>query len=232
LSRDLLSRKVADVLSRQILSGTIPSGSRLVGDEVADMLGVSRVPVREALVMLERERLVTSTPGRGAFVRELTEEWVTDLFEVRALLEVRAAERAALRIAADPGLAEELRTLSRRFSQAAAEGLAAEYIERDLGVHRGIWKLSGNQHLLDVLTDISAPAAVLLTIESERTSNWDISAPRRHEVLVEAVASGDPKVAGEVIREHMARAEQAALQALRMTRQEPGRSSALAGRAS
>jgi DNA-binding GntR family transcriptional regulator len=151
VSRELLGRKVADVLRRQIILGQMPDGARLVEDDLAARFGVSRGPIREAFTALERERLVRTCPGKGTYVRALTEDSVRQLFAVRTILEVQAAELAARRVAAEPGQAAVLRSLAERFARAAENGHLDQYAELDHDIHRKIWELSGNEHLADVL---------------------------------------------------------------------------------
>jgi DNA-binding GntR family transcriptional regulator len=205
LSRDLLCLKVADVLRRWIIAGDISSGTRLVEDEIATALGVSRVPVREAFATLEGEGLVTVSPGRGTYSRAVTEGWITDLFEIRALLEVRAAERAALRVRADRSL---VATLTATLEQLAAtiKSSPGDYVTRDFDVHRAIWRMSGSQHLYDVLARIAAPASTLLSLERGQRYPDDSVGLRRHAELVDAVSSGDPGRAAQVVGEHMSHA--------------------------
>lgn len=85
-------------LRSAILSGEIGPGERLQQDEISERLGVSRMPVREALRVLESEGLVEMRPHRGAVVVDLRPEDISEIFEIRATLEAKAAERAAPRL--------------------------------------------------------------------------------------------------------------------------------------
>ena len=218
VTRDSLGHKVADVLRRQIILGQIADESRLVEDELAARLGVSRGPIRDAFSILEREHLVRTCPGKGTYVRALTEDSVRQLFAVRTTLEVHAAELAAARVAAAPEQAPILRALAERFAVAAAEGRASEYAQVDLDIHRKIWQLSGNEHLADVLGYLTTLSGVILSLESESRAQWREVTPYTHWKLVEAVASGDPRVAGDWAREQLAKSLTGALSALRHLR--------------
>src|SRR5437867_6791605 len=87
-----------ELIRQAILDGRLEPGSRLKEEELARELGISRTPVREALLMLQAEGLVDAVPNRGAMVRVHTPEDLDDLYQLRALLEGYAARRAALRI--------------------------------------------------------------------------------------------------------------------------------------
>jgi DNA-binding GntR family transcriptional regulator len=92
--------RVHDELRSAILEGALAPGERLRAEAVAERLGTSRTPVREALLMLEREGLVVVEPHRGAVVRAFDAADLLDLYEVRELIEPHAARRAATRIEA------------------------------------------------------------------------------------------------------------------------------------
>ena len=224
VSRDLLGRKVADILRRQIVLGQIPDGTRLVEDDLASRLGVSRGPIREAFTTLERERLVRTRPGKGTYVRALTEDSVRQLFAVRTILEVQAAELAARRVAEEPEQAAVLNALVERFARAAAEGRMSQIVDLDHDIHRKIWELSGNEHLADVLGYLTELSTVIVALEFESRAQWREVTPANHRKLVEAVASGDPEVAGQWARQHLEASLQGALSALRHVRsiQAPG----------
>jgi DNA-binding GntR family transcriptional regulator len=214
LSRDLLSRRVADILRQQIIGGQILDGSRIVEDDWAEKLGVSRGPVHEALNILERERLVKSTPGKGTYAKALTEESVRQLFAVRMMLEPAAFELAARHLARHPEEAGALRALADQFALAVAQNRSGEFAARDLAIHRRIWELSGNEHLAYVLEQLTAHSAVLVYLETERRAAWRETTPRTHREFIEAVISGDPTVAGECIRQHLALSHQRSWEAL------------------
>src|SRR5690349_1633896 len=102
--------RVHGELRSAILEGRLSPGERLRAEAVAERLGTSRTPVREALLMLEREGLVVVEPHRGAIVRAFDAADLLDLYEVRELIEPHAARRAATRI--EPGAIERLHELN------------------------------------------------------------------------------------------------------------------------
>ncbi len=92
-----------ELIREAIVDGRLEPGRRLKEEELARELGISRTPIREALLMLQAEGLVDATPNRGAMVRVHTPEDLDDLYQLRALLEGYAARRAAARISDDRG---------------------------------------------------------------------------------------------------------------------------------
>lgn len=96
-----LRAEVANLLRKQILDGEISSGERLIETEIASQLGVSRMPVREALRMLESEGLIKSVPRKGLIVAEYTEEDIREYYTIREALEVCAVKIVIDRITPD-----------------------------------------------------------------------------------------------------------------------------------
>jgi len=94
IQRKSLSGKVADALREMIFSGEVEQREQLRQDDIAKRLGVSRIPVREAFLQLEAEGLVVNIPYKGAVVSELSEDEITEYFDIRAVLEVDLLERA------------------------------------------------------------------------------------------------------------------------------------------
>ena len=102
------SAAASEIIREAIIDGRLAPGQRLKEEELARELGISRTPVREALVILEGEGLVESVPKRGASVRAYAADDLDDMYQLRALLEGYAARRAATRISAeDVGRLEE-----------------------------------------------------------------------------------------------------------------------------
>src|SRR5260370_38119604 len=124
VDRDSLSKVVREQIRGLILGGKLAPGERLVEDKLSAELGVSRVPVREALRSLAAEGLVRLLPRRGATVAEITPEIVAELVEVRALLEGLNARLAAQRH--DPEIVAQLRDTLARGNEAATSGTRAE----------------------------------------------------------------------------------------------------------
>lgn len=211
IQRDLLSAKVANVLRQMILSGQFAANTRLVEDELASQLGTSRAPLREALSVLNREGLVVSQPGRGTYVKGFTEKSVRDLFAVRTVLEVLAAELAATRI--EPQEVDELRELLRQMDDIVTREGNGDYSDVDIRIHRLIWRTSGNERLVEVLESLLAPVVVFIRLNAEHYSDWTEVA-HLHRELIEAIASGDRELAARTMQLHQANALEKALAVL------------------
>lgn len=213
IQRELLSDKVADLLRRMILSGDLPPGTHLVEDEVASQLGTSRAPLREALGLLSREGLVVSQPGRGTFVKGFTAQSIRDLFALRTVLEAFAAELAAARI--KPQEAERLRLLLKEMEDIVVEGDGSDYADVDMEIHRVIWRISGNERLVDMLESLAAPVIVFIKVNAEHYRDWP-EVVHLHHQLIEAIASSDGELAARTMRDHQANALAKALAALKV----------------
>jgi DNA-binding GntR family transcriptional regulator len=115
LARPSSGEQVAAWIRHQIVTGALRRGDRVAQEDVARELGLSRIPVREALVALDREGWVTMQPHRGAFVHGVDDAWVRDHYEILGALYGLAAARAAVRGTADE--CDTLRTLHTRLKQ-------------------------------------------------------------------------------------------------------------------
>jgi DNA-binding GntR family transcriptional regulator len=148
-----LTARVYRVLKERILSQQIEVGTRLRDEELAAQLGVSRTPVREALMYLSQEGLVEVYPRSGTRVRTFTEEDIEEIFEVRAALETLAVRKAAGRL--DPGEVQRLRTLWEAAERALAKGDAAPALKLDQEMHQLILEASGNRRLKELMARIN-----------------------------------------------------------------------------
>lgn len=177
--------RVLASLRQEIIAGSLRPGDRLVERELADRLGVSRVPVREAIRALVAEGFVHFETPRRTVVRRLTPHDVQELFELREALEVYAAGLAAARAAPeDLAQTEELLDLA----AAATEAGDAEVItDVNSRLHDRIMAMAGNS----LLTKALEPVAGRLRWMTRRNEEW----PQllvEHRELYEAIASGDP----------------------------------------
>jgi DNA-binding GntR family transcriptional regulator len=152
--RQPLRTPIADRLRDSILSGAFAPGDKIVELTIANQLGVSRAPLREALWQLAKEGLVRFEPNRGAYVTDLSERDINDIFDVRESLEVRAA--LLIHERQDPKAYEELERSCVVLEKAAAKRDMKLFAEADMAFHRTIWKLSGNALIEEILSNVSA----------------------------------------------------------------------------
>src|SRR5579884_3015211 len=161
-SRRALWETIVEAMRRAIVLGELPPGLHLEEPALARKFGVSRIPVREAIVRLEHEGLVRIEPRRGAFIVGVTEDDVGDLYEFRLLLESSAIRRAAQRID-DVGLAQ-LRELVDQMAEAVHRGQTVHMVGPDVDFHRAIVGQSGSRQLQAAWDRIAGPIATILGI--------------------------------------------------------------------
>jgi len=169
-----------------IMRGEYAPGSPLGEVELAQRFGVSRGPVREALIQLEREYLVRFFPNRGCFVTTMAEQEFDEILMLRSVLEPIALNLARQR--ATPADLAKIRKLLRSLESVARRRDQREYIGKDYEFHVAIWELSGQALLTEVLKRISAPVFVFESMLEERyrRADYDVLADARaHRSLVE-----------------------------------------------
>lgn len=192
-----LREQVRRALQDRISDGRLRPGDRLYEQEIAAEFGVSRVPVREAIRMLQSEGLVDVAPNRrGVFVRSLDRAQVEELFDVREALEALAARLAASR--ASSADAERLGELARHARRAWADGDVDAMSAANTEFHDRIVALSGNALLASVLEPLHGRLAWLfrLNLEPGRVC-------REHDELHAAIAGGDGDRAAELALGHV-----------------------------
>jgi DNA-binding GntR family transcriptional regulator len=193
-----LADEVADSLRDLILSGRLAPGERLNEVRLATELGISRGPLREALQLLRGEGLLEVVRRRGSFVVALSIEDVVDIYELRAAIEGRAARILARR--RDPSALRQLQALLRQLEQAAETGRADEVRRHDLAFHEAICRLTGNRRLLQVFLGNVPILRSLMKLDEVLYASLPPLA-REHEVLLQAIESGDPERAeAEAVR--------------------------------
>jgi DNA-binding GntR family transcriptional regulator len=192
-----LRDRVRDELRARIADGRVEPGQRLYEKAIAEELGVSRIPVREAIRMLESEGMVSVLPRRGGvLVRQLDREDVEDLFDVREALEVLAARRAAER-ADQAGLDALGRLLdTARLAHAAAEAAAVDAANTEF--HEQVYRLGRNRLVPEMLGPLTGRLRWLFrqNVEHERVL-------ADHERLYRALADRDADLAAAVALEHI-----------------------------
>jgi DNA-binding GntR family transcriptional regulator len=162
VDRETLESKVSRVLREAILAGQLKPDQRLVEQKISKQLGVSRVPVREAIANLEQEGLVVRVHGRGARVANPSAKDVEEIYGLRLALELYA-----LRIAFEKIKEKDLRIFEKLVDDMAAcveEGDIAQLLEIDLTYHETICKLADNQRLLDAWRSQISQVRMLLAL--------------------------------------------------------------------
>jgi DNA-binding GntR family transcriptional regulator len=197
-ARASLSRVVSEQIRGRILDGSLRPGERLVEDRLSAELGVSRVPVREALRGLSVEGLVTLLPRRGATVVEITPETVAELVEVRALLEGLNARLAAQRH--DPEIVAQLEDTLVRGNRAANAGTAEELAHLNAEFHEQLAEASRNTVLSDVMRGLRERTSIAFAINGRARAREDW---QEHAGILAAVIAGDAELAALLATRHV-----------------------------
>jgi len=196
--RASLSRVVSDKIRGRILAGSLRPGERLVEDRLSAELGVSRVPVREALRGLSMEGLVRLEPNRGATVIEVTPELVRELVEVRTLLEALNARLAARRH--DPKIVALLQDTLRRGNEAAQSGTSEELARLNAEFHERLAEASRNSVLSDIMRSLRERTSLAFSINGRARAREDW---REHAGILAAVIDGDEEMAALLAGRHV-----------------------------
>ena len=192
------SKLVRERIRSQILDGRLKPGARLVEDRLSAELGVSRVPVREALRSLAAEGLVRLEPHRGATVVEVTPQIVAELVEVRALLEGQNARLAARRH--DPAIVRQLRETLAHGNAAAEAGTTEELTRLNAEFHERLGEASRNSVLLDVMRGLRERTSLAFAINGRARAREDW---KEHAGILEAVIAGDEELAALLAIRHV-----------------------------
>jgi DNA-binding GntR family transcriptional regulator len=207
-----LRELVLDAIREAIINGTLKPRERLMEIQLAEELGVSRTPIREALRKLELEGFIVMVPRKGAYVADISIKDIADVFEIRAALEALAAGLAAERIT-DEEL-EEMERLVAEKAEAITEHDMDRLIRVDTLFHEAIYKASRNQRLTNIINNLREQ------IQRYRTTS--LAYPGRmkrsleeHRSIVEAIQSRDTQVAQQVTREHIENAENSMIEAIK-----------------
>ena len=192
------SRQVSEEIRAMILGGRLRPGERLVEESLSGELGVSRVPVREALLALSAQGLVHIEPRRGATVAAVTPKIVAELVEVRALLEGLNARLAAQRH--DPEIVAELRDTLKRGNAAAQSGTREELANLNAECHERLAEASRNSVLSDVMRGLRERTSLAFAINGRDRAREDWA---EHSGILAAVIAGDSELAALLANRHV-----------------------------
>ena len=182
--------------------GEIAPGTRMMEVDLADEMGVSRTPVREAIRKLEKEGLVTIEPRRGAYASDISAKDMVDVLEVRQDLEGMAAGLAAQKIAEGDVL--QLKDMTRRYKEAVEAGDIEEIIKQDEDFHKYIVGLSDNKTLIKMVSQVQELALRFRYIYYDDFSRFK-NQPLEHQEIMEAIMSGDANSARRFAEVHISK---------------------------
>ncbi len=203
---------VFNTLRQAILRGELKPGERLMEIHLAEKLGVSRTPIREAIRKLELEGLVTMIPRRGAEVARITEKNLRDVLEVRRELDAFSCELACDRITKQEG--EELYRACEEFAAATATRDATVIAAADVKLHDIIVNAAGNERLTEILNNLSEQMYRYRFEYIKDTSNYE-KLVEEHRIIYESILKKDKQTAARTARVHIDNQERAILNLLR-----------------
>jgi DNA-binding GntR family transcriptional regulator len=193
-----LGSRVADIIAASIIDGTFVGGQRLTAAEVAERLGVSRTPVREAFMLLHEKRLLEKDSSRSFKVAVWTDEDLSEVAQLRVALEALAIELVIHRITPDDF--DLLESLVMQMEGAFSRGEYTRYVELDLRFHSALWRVAGNSRLQQVLEDLKIQVSHFMSITQPGDEQ---EYPATHRDLISALKSGDSDSAQSVMRAHI-----------------------------
>ena len=191
---------IAETLREEILRGSVAPGQALRQEELAERFGVSRLPVRDALLRLEAQGLVHVYPNRGAFVISLSADEVAEIFEMRILLEGDIIERAVPRMTA-----EHWRRIDAAHAEATRTAGGPEWIEGDWRFHRTLYEAAARPRQLATIENLRSTVARYSAGHDAlpaRTPEWLAD----HDAILEACRARAAVAAKQRLVQHLKRA--------------------------
>lgn len=189
--------RVSDYLRREIFSGRLRGGDKIDPDAVADVLGVSKLPVREGLLLLESQGLVRNVPRRGAFVQVLSERDIVDHFRALGMLSGLAAERTASSLSNT-----DRETLLRNVADFSVATDERELARLNFEFHRVVLQ-AGSSNLLSSILAVLGRTLPNELFYGEEHRDWAAAAVTEHRRILDALIAGDGRAAATAMMEHL-----------------------------
>lgn len=210
---------VFQTLRESILTGELKPGERLMEIHLAEKLGVSRTPIREAIRKLELEGLVTMIPRRGAQVSQITEGNLRDVLEVRRALDALAVELACERITEEE--LARLKCACQEFEKVTETGDVVQITQADVRLHDIIVRASGNRRLEQMVNNLSQQMYRyrLEYIKDESSYETLIG---EHSVIYDCISRRDAAAGAEAIKSHVDNQEKSIIHRI-LEREKPGK---------
>jgi phosphonate utilization transcriptional regulator len=200
LQSSSLTSVVQQEIERQILDGELAPGAQLVEAQLAERLGVSRGPIREAFRILEESGLVRQEKNRGVFVRSVPLDEAMEIYDLRALMDEAVGRRLAERITSEQ--LKLARGLVDQMEQAVKAGDADRYHLINLAFHDKLVEFAGNRKLIAIYRRLIKELSLFRRMNLADATLLPISVSE-HRAIVKAIASGDVEAAGRAMRDHV-----------------------------
>ncbi len=216
--RKSLRDEVYEALKKSILHGKLKGGQRLIEETLAEEIGISRTPVREAFHKLERDELVTRLPKGGFAVREFTKEDVDEIFGIRSALESYAAYLATLHMT--PDKISQLEKKVKESEEAFEKGDEERLVQLNTEFHDLIYRSCKSKKLFEMINNFRdyffryRP----FLLRTEKGTNYSIQDHRR---MLEAMKRKNPRLVERLVRNHLQRGKEIILKEISQKRATP-----------
>ena len=207
-----LREVVCETLRDAVRRGILQPGERLMEIQLAEDLGVSRTPVREAIRKLEMEGYVIMMPRRGTYVADLSIRDINEVFEIRTSLESLASGLAAERITEDE--LEKLQRLLVEIGTHIKNGDMESIVRTDTEFHDLLYQASRNKRLVGIISNLREQLTRFRTTSMSYPGRLKATL-EEHRNIVEAIAQGDEKAARKAAEHHMEKSEQTLLESMK-----------------
>jgi DNA-binding GntR family transcriptional regulator len=198
IEAEVLGHKVHKALRAMIINGELRPGQKLVQDDLAAYLGVSRTPILAAFSKLEQENLVVTYPRRGAYVKKYTNKELLDICNIRISLESLSAREAALKAA--PEDIAVLEAIMRDFDEGVKKNDHSLLKQADYNFHTEILRCSGNRFLYDMLFSY-----IIIVINMSGLMRYVELSQIEHHELLEAIKQRNSEQAESLMIKHTKR---------------------------
>jgi len=206
-----LRELVCEHIRQAIIDGTFAPGERLMEIQLAEEMGVSRTPVREAIRKLELEGFVVMIPRRGTYVANLSIKDINDVYEIRSSLDVLAAGLAAERIT--PEEVVSLQNFIKELDRHIEEGNMEKVVETDTAFHDVLYKASRNERLCNIISNLREQITGIRGT-SMRYPGRLKDTQEEHRKIVEAIAARDVDRSRAAAQIHMENARRTLMRAM------------------
>ena len=198
--RELKSDEIYRKMKSMIIQNTLQQGAPLSERKLSEMLQASRTPIREALRKLYNENFVEITPEYGAFVSRVTYDQVSQIYDIREMLEALAVRVFIQSLT--PEKLEHVNNIHRKIVALFNENRLKDALEVDFQFHHYIITACNNEQLKKILRSIFDQTARILKL-TEYTSEWAHESLEEHTLLVKCINQRDGSAAEEVMRKHV-----------------------------
>lgn len=204
---------IADSLSSMIYEGRLLPGDRLIQTDIAGKFGVSRLPVRDALKILESRELAVTLPRKGVVVRPISVKEIEDLYEMRIILEIYAFDRALVRMTQEDIAEVEAIILEQEQADVNTEFL--RLMEIDERFHEKIWSKCENEEIRRTLSTVWRKVKMARAFARE-VPEWNIKSAQGHRRIIDSIRKGDHAAARQFLTEGMLRSRSETIEQLQL----------------